>query len=296
MTPEAFRLCPDCGAENPLDAQACAECNHPLVLWTRSEPQASSRRAPGFGLLGGRRRAPRPPAGPMLPGQPSVQEEPGKVIPRRRHAQAGLFGIGGGDHRDSAGAPSWIWLLVGGAALVFTLVTAITITTQPRPPEVPGASREQLASADSLATILRRDSLAVRANIAMGNIYYDTQNFREAIPYYRRALAVDPDQIDTRVDLAVALHQTGRSGEGLAELDQVLAKRPDHAVARFDQAVIYEFMGKLDEAEAAYRSLERLPLEPQMRHVVEQRRAEVRRKKAGAVDSMRVTGSSRTSL
>jgi tetratricopeptide (TPR) repeat protein len=208
------------------------------------------------------------------------------VIPRRRHERAGLFGIGTRQEpRSAASAPSWLWVAVGTLALAIVVSAAIGIATQEPPLAVPGASGEQAQRADSLAKLLRQDSTNVRAIVQLGNLFYDTKNYGEAVPYYRRALARDPSLIDTRVDLAVSLHQAGHTGEALAELDRVLAEKPDHAVAHFDLGVIQEFMGRLDMAQASYERAGALEIGPELREAVVERLAAVAQKKRAPRDS-----------
>jgi tetratricopeptide (TPR) repeat protein len=222
----------------------------------------------------------------MLPGSPQVTEEPGKIIPRRHHDRASLFGIGGAGPEPPGSVPSWIWLLVGAAALGIAVFAAISITTSKPPLSIPGASREQTSTADSLIHVLERDSLDVLANIELGNVLYDTQHFDEAVRYYRRALGVHPDLPDVRVDMAVSLHQSGRTPEALGELQQVIAAHPEHTVARLDMGIIYESLGRLAEAESTYKAVESLPLTSELRQVVTQRlQALEARKKAGAAAS-----------
>jgi cytochrome c-type biogenesis protein CcmH/NrfG len=277
VTSQASRVCPDCGAPNALDATSCLECNHPLV------PMAVREEGPEEGALP---TLPHPPVRPLgraspLPGSPSIAEEPGKVIPRRRHARAALFGLGAGDRPEvPGGAPSWIWLMIGALALGIAAWTAIHIASQTPAIDVEGASREQLVRADSLARVLRRDPNDRDANVELGNVYYDTKNFADAVNYYRRALAIDSTLVDVAVDMAVSLHQSGHTPEAIATLKEIIARHPEHVVARFDLGVIYEFQGRLDDADAVYREALALPLRPELRHAFEQRRLEVQRKRS----------------
>ena len=278
MMSRASRACPDCGAPNPLEADACVECNHllsPIATVGLPRGEASGPAAGddpgGAGLPAGaapagpRRPRPRPAPGGGLLGSRAVTEEPGKVIPRRRHARATFFGIGGAGEEQPGGAPSWIWFAVAGGALVIAVIAAIGITSQRPPFALPNGSRAQAAAADSLAKLLDRDSLDVAANVALGNLLYDTGNFGAAVRYYRRGLAARPDQPDVRVDLATSLHQSGHSPEAVAELQEVIAAHPGHALARFNLAIIYESLGRLEDAAAAFRSLDELPLSAELR-------------------------------
>ena len=271
MTDQASRICPDCGAQNAVDLEHCTECNHPM------RPMAKRSAAPTPPMRPQRRPFGGPPRGPGG----MVTEEPGKVIPRRKHERIGFFGVGS-RAEQSGGAPGWIWFAVGTLALAIALFAAIGITTREPPFGVPGASPIQANVADSLYQALKRDSTNVADNIRLANLLYDTANFEKAVPFYRRAVTLDPLQIDARVDLAVSLHQSGRTGEALAELTQVLDVQPDHAVALFDLGVIYESLERYEEAAEAYAGVAELDIEPEMAHALEQRVRAVEQKMAHA--------------
>jgi predicted negative regulator of RcsB-dependent stress response len=265
MSPEATRACPDCGAPNPLDAETCAECNHPIDPFARRVLATSPMP---------RQRAAREEPVSAVPGAPTVHEEQGKVIPRRQHQRAGLFGIGGGEprtHAGAGGAPGWIWAAVGMAALLIALFTAIGITSQRPKIAIEGADAAKLATADSLARILKKNPEDVQANVEMGNVYYDTKNFTDAIGYYDKALARDSSLIDVSVDRAVAIHQAGRPDEAVRDLEAIVARHPVHAIARFDLAVIYEFQGRKADAEDQYRQAASHATSPEVQHVATMR-------------------------
>lgn len=214
-----------------------------------------------------------------MPGTPEVTEEPGKIIPRRRHARAGLFGIGGGPREQPGGAPSWLWFLIAAAALAIAVVAAIGITSRRPPLVIANATGPQREYADSLVRVLGRDSLDLSANVALGNLLYDTGNFGMAVAYYRRALAVHPDLPDVRVDLAVSLHQSGDSPAAIAELEQVIAAHPGHLIAPINLGIIYESIGRLADAEAVYRGMAGLSLPPELQVALERRLAGLELKK-----------------
>jgi cytochrome c-type biogenesis protein CcmH/NrfG len=208
-----------------------------------------------------------------------VTEEPGKIIPRRRHARVGLFGIGAGQPEPAGSAPSWIWLLVGAAALVIAVGAAISITAQKPPLVIPGATRDQVQLGDSLVKALARDSLDIVANIELGNLYYDTHNFGDAVRYYRRALSVHPDLPDVRVDMAVSLHQSGHTPEALGELAQVIAAHPEHVIARLDLGIILEAVGRVAEAESTYNVVSGMTLTADQRDLVARQLAGLQQRK-----------------
>jgi tetratricopeptide (TPR) repeat protein len=215
-----------------------------------------------------------------MPGTGAIIEEQGKVIPRRRHTRIGFFGIGAGDKRPPEGsAPGWLWFAIGAVALVIVIVAAIGITTKEPPFSIPGATQLQASRADSLYKALKTDSLNAGGHVKLGDLLYDTQNFERAAIYYRRALALDPTLVDAQVDLAVSLHQSNRSGEALAELNDVLSRQPQHVIAHFDRGVILEFLGRLGEAEEEYMRVLELDARPEVHDTARQRLQAVQRKR-----------------
>ncbi|MEP7028506.1 MAG: tetratricopeptide repeat protein [Candidatus Eisenbacteria bacterium] len=236
------RPCPDCGAPNPPEVARCVECNHPLDV-----PDARRESS-------------------VAPVRPERSERPERVGPN-------VTSWGYQPGRPSAGGtsmPSWLWAGVGLLALVGVLVTAIQIARAPAPIAIPGGSKAQLASAESLRVLLRADSTLAGPNIAFGNLFYDTGNFGEAVPYYHRALRTDSTLTDVRVDLGVAYHNGGDMESARRELEQATRQDPTHAVAQFDLAVVYQSMGLKDQARERYLKARELEHPEEMGRVIDQ--------------------------
>jgi tetratricopeptide (TPR) repeat protein len=170
----------------------------------------------------------------------------------------------------SMSVPSWLWLVVGFAALGAVLLSAIQIARQPAPLVMPGATKPQLASAESLRVVLRRDTTAVEPNVALGNLFYDTNNYKESIPYYVRALKRDPSLNDVRVDLGVAYHYAGEPDVALRTLGEAVRRDSTHAIAWFDLAIIQESLGNVAEARKNFLRAKSLPGPEAMGHVIDQ--------------------------
>jgi cytochrome c-type biogenesis protein CcmH/NrfG len=79
----------------------------------------------------------------------------------------------------------------------------------------------------------------------IGNIYYDTQQFPEAVKYYEQATKQSPNALDMRTDLATAYYYAGDPDKSLAEFDQVLKLDPKYANALFNQGMI-RWQAKMD--------------------------------------------------
>jgi len=78
-----------------------------------------------------------------------------------------------------------------------------------------------------------------------GNIYYDAQQFKDAIDYYTRALQSDPSNTNIRTDMATAYWYLGDSDRAIAEFDKVLKKEPNKTNALFNRGIV-RWQGKMD--------------------------------------------------
>jgi hypothetical protein len=227
--------CPDCGAPNPAGAILCAECQHPL-----DAPEAHA----------------------VMPRKERPQR-PVRVGPN-------VTSFGYRPDRDAnASPPGWLWVTVALAALAAVLVAAIQIAHQAPPLAIANASKPQLVEAESLLAVTRKDSTGADAFVALGNLYYDTGNFGDAIPYYRSALKRRPDLTDVRVDMGVSYHNMGDVESARKALEEAVALTPEHAVAHFDLGVIYQTLGRRDEARVQYLKAKSLDHPVEMSSIVD---------------------------
>ncbi|GAC1536792.1 MAG: hypothetical protein NVS2B17_08700 [Candidatus Velthaea sp.] len=111
----------------------------------------------------------------------------------------------------------------------------------------------------------------IAALVELGNLYFDAAKYDKAIPYYQRALALDPTNPDVRNDEAAALHSSGHDLEALREIDKVLGERPNFPQALFNKAIVLRSMGRRSDAVGAYRQY--LRAAPQDQHADDARSA-----------------------
>ncbi|MFZ3211164.1 MAG: tetratricopeptide repeat protein [Terriglobales bacterium] len=78
-----------------------------------------------------------------------------------------------------------------------------------------------------------------------GNIYYDAQQFKDAIDYYTRALQGDPSNTNIRTDMATAYWYLGDPDRAITEFDKVLKKEPNKTNALFNRGIV-RWKGKMD--------------------------------------------------
>ena len=78
-----------------------------------------------------------------------------------------------------------------------------------------------------------------------GNVYYDAQQYKEAIDYYVRSLEGDPNNTNIRTDLGTAYWYVGDADHALTEFDRVLRQEPSKANALFNRGVV-RWQGRMD--------------------------------------------------
>jgi tetratricopeptide (TPR) repeat protein len=87
------------------------------------------------------------------------------------------------------------------------------------------------------------------AVVNLGNVYYDGEQYPQAIQYYQRALEINPSNADVRTDLGTAYWYLGDADRALAEFKKSLKIRPHHPGTLFNQGIV-EWQGKMDPAAA----------------------------------------------
>jgi cytochrome c-type biogenesis protein CcmH/NrfG len=78
----------------------------------------------------------------------------------------------------------------------------------------------------------------------LGNIYYETRNFKEAIEFYRRAVA-SRDSTSVRADLGSAYWYSGDADSAIREFESALKLDPNNADAYFNLGMV-KWQGKMD--------------------------------------------------
>ena len=212
------RRCPDCGAENPAEAERCAQCGFPLA-----EPAA----------------APPPATGSPLP--------PPRRTPRPRPASNQALSL---------------WLVFGTLCAFLLIYIAVKANVDRERQVVEGSSQSQQGRADSLAQAVERDSTNVEARVRLGDVFYDTGNWSEAIVHYRSAVAHDSSQTAALVDLGVCYYNLGDQAEAERHFQLALKRDPHHPVALFNLGIVNERRGNHRAAlQYLHRALESGPPE-----------------------------------
>ena len=101
------------------------------------------------------------------------------------------------------------------------------------------------------------DPTDVASLAALANLLANSGQLAEAIQWYERALTVDPDDWETRLNFALDLADGGNGRDAELQLQRVLAAQPASDVAHFALAELYRDWqpARADEAAREYRSV-----------------------------------------
>jgi tetratricopeptide (TPR) repeat protein len=125
----------------------------------------------------------------------------------------------------------------------------------PNGPDVKRACR----AADKLLARPLSPAERLRALVRSGDIHYRAQNQPRAVADYREAVALDPDDFDARIALAMTIAQE-LPAETAEHLEKLHRQRPDHVNVLFGLATVRRGLGQPEEA--AKRLDELLTLQP----------------------------------
>lgn len=84
--------------------------------------------------------------------------------------------------------------------------------------------------------------------VSMGNGLMDQSHFDLAIECYSRALKINPEDVNVRVDLGACQHAVGRADEAIANFMQSLEYQPLHLTAKFNLGIVYFSTGDTTQA------------------------------------------------
>ncbi len=120
---------------------------------------------------------------------------------------------------------------------------------QPQPAQAQLSPEQQKAMVDQavgpLLATLKTSPDDFNAIVQLANLYYDGQQYPDAVKYYQRAVKIQPTNPDVLTDLGTSLWFLGDADGAIAEFQKALTYRPDHPGTLFNLGVV-RWEGKLD--------------------------------------------------
>lgn len=95
--------------------------------------------------------------------------------------------------------------------------------------------------------------------MALGNLYFDTHKYSQAIKAYTTYLELNPDNADVWTDLGVMYRRNKQPEEAVRSFDEAIKRDPRHEQARFNKGIVLMYdLNKKNEARAVWEELYRL--------------------------------------
>ena len=100
--------------------------------------------------------------------------------------------------------------------------------------------------------VLRERPNDAKALAEVADLYFDQHKFPDAIEYYKKAIALDPQDIDSYNDLGLSYHYIGKPEEGLKYVDEALRRNPVYQRVWLTKGFILATTGRIPEARTAW--------------------------------------------
>jgi cytochrome c-type biogenesis protein CcmH/NrfG len=101
--------------------------------------------------------------------------------------------------------------------------------------------------------------------VQVANLYYDGQQYPEAVKYYQLAVKSQPTNADLITDLGTSIWYMGDADGAIAEFQTALKYKPDHPGTLFNLGIV-RWQGKFDPKGAVEAWEQLLKLNPNYEH------------------------------
>jgi cytochrome c-type biogenesis protein CcmH/NrfG len=122
--------------------------------------------------------------------------------------------------------------------------TAMVQKPQMAPPGAPAPAPpardtiEATSQIQTLKEIVKKDPKNLPAWVELGNLYFDTDQPKEAIEAYSRYLAVKPDNPDVRTDMGIMYRKLGQFDRALEEFRKAARSDAKHVNSRYNIGLV----------------------------------------------------------
>jgi cytochrome c-type biogenesis protein CcmH/NrfG len=162
-------------------------------------------------------------------------------------ADAIVFGIAGSLFGLIIG-----WVLGSQQAAGSARVAAPVAQTAAAPPaqSAPQPAPIDPARVKALEAAAAQNPTDPLPRIQLGNMFFDAEQYTQAIAWYEHAIALDPKDVNVSTDLGVAYYYSNQPDRALAQFDHSLKNDPNHIKTLLNVGIVKAF-GKRDLAGAA---------------------------------------------
>ena len=139
------------------------------------------------------------------------------------------------------GASSGILYMVnrgGSGSPVMAQKPPLVAQGLPGPAPKAPVSPEVTSKIDVLKQIVKKDPKNISAWAELGNLYFDSEQTKDAIAAYQQYLAVKPDNADIRTDLGIMYRSTGDYDRAIEEFRKASQIDRTHVNSRYNLGIV----------------------------------------------------------
>jgi len=108
------------------------------------------------------------------------------------------------------------------------------------PPQGAGAPPVNPEDLTRLEATVRNEPTNLQALVALGNLYFDSNQFQKAIDVYERSLAIDPKNPDVLTDLGVMYRAIKDYDRAVKQFREAARLDPSHKNSRFNLGIVLQ--------------------------------------------------------
>jgi cytochrome c-type biogenesis protein CcmH/NrfG len=137
---------------------------------------------------------------------------------------------------------------------------------QAAPAAQPAAAAAQAVPVDpervkALEASAAQNTRDPQPRVQLGNMFFDAEEYPQAITWYEQALTINPNDPNVSTDLGVAYYYTNQADRALAQFDHSLKVDPKHIKTLLNVGIVRAF-GKQDLPGAAVAWQQVVDLDP----------------------------------
>ena len=128
------------------------------------------------------------------------------------------------------------WIIGSQQAAPAPQPAAATATANAAPAQTAPALDESRAA--TLRSAAERDPRDAEARIELGNLYFDSERFEDAVKWYEQAVQVAPQNVNASTDLGISYYYTNQPDRALAQFERSLAIDPNHSKTLLNVGIV----------------------------------------------------------
>lgn len=118
--------------------------------------------------------------------------------------------------------------------------TAPAAQQQQQPPQSQAVPLDP-ARVKALEAAAGQNAKDVQSRVQLGNMYFDAEQYPQAITWYEQAIALNPNDPNVSTDLGVAFYYTNQPDRALQQFDHSLAVDPKHIKTLLNVGIVRAF-------------------------------------------------------